>query len=96
MFSLKINLFLYYFVKVDDATEKYLKEFAENQTKLLGLDSGTKSVNQEEDDRQLRAAFKAIIEKNAPEMLNMVPEVEAGLLVFSKFYKFRPFISCKN
>nr|CAD2145599.1 unnamed protein product [Meloidogyne enterolobii] len=62
-------------VKVDDATEKYLKEFAENQTRLLGMDSGTpKSINPEEDDKQLRAAIKAIIEKKAPGILEVMPE----------------------
>lgn len=66
-------------VKVDDATEKYLKEFAENQTRLLGMESGTKtSLNPEEDDKQLREAIKTIIKKNAPEMLDMVPVDEGG------------------
>ncbi|CAK5025750.1 unnamed protein product [Meloidogyne enterolobii] len=65
-------------VKVDDATEKYLKEFAENQTRLLGMDSGTpKSINPEEDDKQLRAAIKAIIEKKAPGILEVMPEDDA-------------------
>jgi len=39
------------------------------------MDSGTpKSINPEEDDKQLRAAIKAIIEKKAPGILEVMPE----------------------